>query len=392
MERSTVLAHNVTSLRVGGPLGIVHTASNTTSITRALHSIDDRAASSLLVLGGGTNVVISDAGVADSVLMLGGGTCVVEEREDDRIVVNTEAGMNWDEFVQATIALGCTGVEMMSGIPGTVGAAPMQNINAYGQQVCDVIESVDVVDRASLRVTRLTAEECGFGFRTSRFKEEWRDEFVISAVRFALPLASASPPAPSTYVDIERYFATDETTPAAATDVTQRRRAVLHARGAKSMLLDPDDPMARSAGSFFVNPLVETALADELARAYGSSRMRTQYLEGAGGIAAPDRRRVPAAHLLRHSGFKPGDRWGRVQLSDRHVLAIVTRDGATATDVWMLASYIRSRVCETTGVTLEYEPIFIGAFPDFSARDFEREYPYEPGARAEPEWVTSQRS
>jgi UDP-N-acetylmuramate dehydrogenase len=320
--------------------------------------------------------------------MLGGGTCTVERGGDDSVVLEADAGMNWDEFVQRTIALGCTGVEMMSGIPGTIGAAPMQNINAYGQQVCDVIESVEVVDRESLRATRVAASECGFGFRASRFKHEWRDRFVITAVRFELPLARVAPPAPSTYVDIERFFAATAGSPS---DVVDRRRAVLHARGAKSMLLDPADPMARSAGSFFVNPLVPVALADELAEAYGATRTRPQYLEGAAGAAPAKQRRAPAAHLLRHSGFKPGDRFGHVQLSDKHVLAIVARDGATATDVWMLASHIRHRVHEVTGVMLEYEPIFIGTFPEFDAAAFERGYPYVPGARAEPEWVTSSR-
>jgi UDP-N-acetylmuramate dehydrogenase len=391
VQTDDVQLRDLTSLRVGGPAGRLVTASGRRELLDALAALTPAERADLLVLGGGSNLVVADAGVAGVVLRLDGGQVDVR-RAPDGIELDVDAGVGWDDLVAQTVELGGTGLEMMSGIPGRVGAAPIQNIAAYGQQVCDATTSVEVVDRATLEVHDLAADECGFGFRTSRFKGEWRDRFVIARVRLRLADATVAPPAPSTYVDIETHFARSGGDP---TDVAARRAAVLATRRTKSMVLDPDDPLTSSAGSFFVNPTVPAALADELAERFGTQRLRVQYLEGAatGGAPAPASatRRIPAAHLLRAAGFNAGDAWGTVQLSDKHVLALVTRPGATALDVWNVGSFVRHQVERTTGVALAFEPVFVGAFPPFDLERFLAAYAYEPASGEEPAWLAGYR-
>ena len=349
----------------------------------------DHGPDSLLVLGGGTNVVIADEGFAGTVLLIEGGTIEVRPLNSREVEWLVGAGVGWDDFVAETVDMGCGGIEMMSGIPGRVGATPLQNVAAYGQQVCDVIESVGVVDRITLESCELTVADCEFGFRTSRFKRDWRDRFVITHVRFRLTSAAATRTEPSTYVDLEKYFLRTGLSP---TDLGARRQAVLDIRRSKSMLLDPDDPLSRSVGSFFVNPEVPIDLARELTLRFKTMGLRVQYLEGRASSAADGTlQRIPAAHVLRFSGFNPGDRWGSVGLSDRHVLALVTYEGATAADVWQVANYLRHRVLEVTGVLLDNEAVFVGAFPPFDLERFSATYHYQRAAAEEPEWLTSYR-
>jgi UDP-N-acetylmuramate dehydrogenase len=379
-----------TTLGVGGPAGRIVTVGSRAALLEALAALDGpdaRAAAALLVLGEGSNVVVSDAGFGGTVLLLDGGDVAVGEPGAGTVGLVADAGVHWDTFVQATIEAGCCGVELLSGIPGRVGAAPIQNIAAYGQQVCDVIEAVEVVDRATLALQELPAAECGFGFRASHFKGEWRDKYVVSRVRFRLPRAADAPPPASTYVDLVKHF---ERTGGDPTHVEERRDAVLQARRSKSMVLDPADPLTSSVGSFFINPTVPLALAEDLAARFQSAGLPVQYLEGRDRSPTAVRR-VPAALLLRSAGFHPGDRWGRVQLSDRHVLAVVTTPGATATDVWNVGNAVREQVRAATGVALEFEATFLGSFPPFDAAAFARATPYEPAADREPEWLVSYR-
>lgn len=396
-----------TSLGVGGPAGRVVHATGPADVASALRDVRDRGTDALLVFGGGTNVLVSDHGFDGTVMVMNGGSVeAATSRDANHVDFIVDAGMDWDRFVVDTISAGCGGLELTSGIPGTVGAAPMQNIAAYGQQVCDAITSVGVVERATLEGNEISAADCHFGYRTSRFKGEWRDRFVITHVRFRLPVADADTIQASTYGDIVKHFRDTGEDPA---DVSARRRAVLAVRAAKSMVLDPADPMARSAGSFFMNPEVSDALAQDLAGRFQAAGVGVQYLEGyaerrrdlsPGTVgdaephatgAAPGRRRIPAALLLRASGFHPGDRWNTVQLSDRHVLAVVSRPGASATDVWMVGHHVRHRVEEETGVSLYFEPVSIGAFPDFDPIEFERRYHYQAAPSDEPEWLTGSR-
>lgn len=375
-------------MRVGGPLGDLSVMSRPEDLVPTLQSLPDRGSNALLVLGSGTNVVVSDEGFPGVVLKLEGGQWTTEGDGPETPAFVVDAGVGWDDFVRHSISSGCAGIEMMSGIPGSVGAAPLQNIAAYGQQVCDVIDWVEVVDRETLEVLRLRAEECGFGFRTSKFKEEFGGRFVVSRVKFNLLDATTHPPEPSTYVDIERYF---HTSGLPASNVLERRRAVLDARRRKSMLIDGDDPLSRSVGSFFINPMVPVELADEMTEQFATATLRVHYLEGKGNERL-GHRRVPAAHLLRYSGFNPGDRWGPVKLSEKHLLAVVACDGARATDVWMVGAHLRARVLERTGVLLNYEAAFVGTFPEYNSEDFNCSYAFAPGADVEPTWLAGYRS
>ncbi len=393
---SPALLADLTSLRVGGPASTLVSAGGPDDIAAALDRVatTDPAGpgrpadpAALLVLGGGTNVIVSDDGFAGTVLRVTGGASSWHARSDGTVEVAVDAGVEWDDLVAASVARGLTGIELMSGIPGSVGASPIQNIGAYGQQVADVISRVEVIDRRDRAASSIDAEEIGFGFRHSNFKDAWRDRFVVTRVHLRLHSTDVAPPRPSTYVDIERHFAHSGASP---TDVAARRRAVLDTRRAKSMLLDPRDADARSVGSFFINPTVPTDLAVALAARFETLGLAVHYLEGHGAVP-PERTRIPAAHVLRAAGFHPGDRWGPVATSTKHVLALVTRPGATANDVWQVANAIRARAAAETGVELAFEATFLGEFPPFDAAAFEQTYPYEPAPDVEPAWLSSYR-
>jgi UDP-N-acetylmuramate dehydrogenase len=338
----------------------------------------------LFVLGGGSNIVVSDAGLPGTVVHVAGGR-IGRRVGADAVELTVDAGVAWDALVETSVELGAGGIELLSGIPGTVGAAPVQNIAAYGQQVCDVIASVGTFDTAPATLAERSPTECGFGYRTSRFKADWHDRMVITHVRLRLPLAAAQPPEPSTYGDLVRHF---DAHGGDATDLADRRSAVLAVRTAKSMVLDDADPMSRSAGSFFMNPEVPATLADDLTERFAARGLDVQYLEGQ-RASHPDAatRRVPAALVLRASGFRPGDRWGPVQLSDKHVLAIVTHDGATADDVWQLSHLVRARVANETGVQLHPEPRFVGAFAEPDVAAFQSCHDFSPGMSTDPSWL-----
>ncbi len=386
-EDPTRLA-DLTSLGVGGPAPRIITAGGPDDIAAAVAAIDDPAdPRSLLVLGGGTNVIVSDEGVRGTVLRVVGGHTAWHDIGGGIVEVAVDAGVDWDRLVAASVERGLTGIELMSGIPGSVGASPIQNIGAYGQQVADLITRVDVLDRTDATASTIEADAIEFGFRHSRFKADWRDRYVVTRVHLRLRSADVTPPRPSTYVDIERHF---ERTGASPTDIAARRRSVLDTRRTKSMLLDPTDPDARSVGSFFVNPTVPTDLATSLAARFQTLGLTVHYLEGHGAVP-PERTRIPAAHLLRAAGFHPGDRWGPVGTSTKHVLALVTHPEATANDVWQVANAIRRRVTDETGVELDFEATFLGPFPPVDVEGFDAAYPYRPAPDVEPAWLSSYR-
>lgn len=374
-----------TSLRVGGAAARYFEIRRREEIASAA-AVASMRGERLWILGGGSNVVISDAGLPGTVVRVVGGSTGMRRIGDEAVEWTVDAGVPWDDFVTATVEAGATGVELLSGIPGTVGAAPVQNVAAYGQQVCDVIVAVGVHDHTSGRTGEIPPETCGFAFRSSRFKHgDWAGKVSITHVRFRLPVAAASPPTPSSYGDLVRWFDANGGDP---TDVAARRAATLAVRRAKSMVVDDADPMTRSVGSFFVNPEVPAELADSLIDRFAHDGLDVQYLEGR-RAAEPDAatRRIPAALLLLASGFRPGDAWGTVQLSDHHVLAIVAREGATADDVWQLSWLIRGRVADTTGVELQPEPQFLGEFVDPDVAGFEAAHPFTPGTDTPPAWV-----
>ena len=257
------------------------------------------------------------------------------------------AGEGWDDLVRATVERGWAGIECLSGIPGLVGATPIQNVGAYGQEVSDTVTTVRVLDTGSGRILTLDARECGFAYRDSRFRSVEPGRWVVLTVTYRLRPAGA----PTVrYADVERHL---EARTVASPSLADVRASVLAIRRGKSMVLDPHDPNRRSCGSFFMNPIVsaaECARVEALARDPGMPRWRE-----------PDgRMKLSAAWLIERAGFSRGEGDGLVGLSTRHTLAVVAHEGARARDVVAFATKLRARVLERFGVRLTPEPVFWG--------------------------------
>jgi UDP-N-acetylmuramate dehydrogenase len=311
----------------------------------------------LLVLGGGSNVVLADEGHPGLVLHVA--TRGLEVRTVlDRVEVTAEAGEPWDDLVASAVSHGWAGVECLSGIPGLVGATPIQNVGAYGQEVSETVTSVEALDLHTGRRVRLANEECGFAYRDSRFKSAEKGRFIVLRVTYTL--RPGGPPAVR-YAELTRLLAEGATAPPSLGDV---REAVLTLRKRKSMVLDPEDPDSRSVGSFFTNPIVPTAVAEEV-----ETVLRRDGLLGEGEQAPrfPAREgyvKLSAAWLIERAGLTRGYRRGSVGLSTRHALAIVNCGGAGSADVVALAREVRDRVRGRFGVTLVPEPVFVNVSLD----------------------------
>jgi UDP-N-acetylmuramate dehydrogenase len=300
----------------------------------------------LRVLGGGSNLVIDDAGV-DALVMRVSLRGVESREHGDAVELTAAAGEPWDDLVAHATARGWAGIECLSGIPGFVGAAPIQNVGAYGQEVSDTIATVRALDRVRDDVVTLPGRECGFTYRDSRFKSGELDRWIVLAVTYRL--RSGGAPA-FTYEEVTTHLAGRGIAAPTPGDV---RESVLAIRREKSMVLDPADPNRRSCGSFFMNPIVAAAQADDVAvRADEPSMPRWPQPNG--------RVKLSAAWLIERAGFKKGDRAGYVGLSTRHTLAIVCYDGARASDVAVFARRIRETVAERFDVRLAPEPVLWG--------------------------------
>ena len=302
------------------------------------------------VLGGGSNVVIADRGFDGLVLQMGmTGTTVSRNGEDTLITAG--AGESWDHLVQMAVDRGLAGIECLSGIPGTVGGTPIQNVGAYGQEVSSTIERVIVYDCADRTERSMSAAECGFSYRMSRFKAADEGRFVVCEVTFRL---RPGPPT-ATYADVAAFLKRSN---ASAATVAIVRDAVLSIRRSKGMVVDANDPDSRSVGSFFMNPVVTEADRERVASVAGDRLP---------GFATNDGRvKIPAAWLIERSGFAKGYVDGAVGISTKHPLALVNRGGATAADVLRLARAVKQRVGDRFDVWLRPEPIFVGfdADPD----------------------------
>jgi UDP-N-acetylmuramate dehydrogenase len=300
----------------------------------------------LFVLGGGSNLVVCDEGFDGLVLQIAIGGIDATRRDED-MLLSAGAGEAWDSLVEFAVNRDLAGIECLSGIPGTVGGTPVQNVGAYGQEVATVIESVDAFDRVKQGTVTVSAAECGFAYRMSRFKQQDAGRFVICKVRFRLRPGGA--PA-VTYPDIVQHLATKS---APSPTLRSVRDAVLTVRRRKGMVIDAADADTRSVGSFFMNPIVDRAAFHRIAPA-------PHFLMDNGSV------KVPAAWLIEQSGFARGHVDGAVGLSTKHPLAIINRGGATARDVLRLARRIKTAVLERFGIPLRPEPIFagFGADPD----------------------------
>ncbi len=309
------------------------------------------------VLGGGSNVVIADRGFDGLVLQISmSGTTSSRDGEDSLMTVG--AGESWDSFVEAAVVRGLAGVECLSGIPGTVGGTPIQNVGAYGQDVSSTIERVTVYDCVDHTARSMRATECGFSYRMSRFKSGDEGRFVVCDVTFRL---RPGPPTAS-YVDVASYL---RRAGVSSPTVSTVRDAVLNIRRSKGMVVDARDPDSRSVGSFFMNPVVGEEDRERVASIAGE--------QPPGFATGNGRVKIPAAWLIERAGFAKGYADGAVGISTKHPLALVNRGGATAADVLRLARAVKRAVGDRFGVWLRPEPIFVGFDTDSDVAFLTRE-------------------
>jgi UDP-N-acetylmuramate dehydrogenase len=324
-----------TTLRLGGPARRLLVAESDAELIEAVLAAD-AAGEPLLVLGGGSNLVVADAGFDGVVVQVC--THGVDRSGD---LVTVAAGEVWDDTVASLVGDGHAGIEALSGIPGLVGATPIQNVGAYGQEVAQTVVSVRVLDRLTKDVHEVPARECAFTYRHSVFKGD--DRRVVLAVTFRLPSESSGPPV--RYAALAARLGVEVGATVPAGDV---RAAVLDLRRAKGMVLDPGDHDTWSAGSFFTNPVL--AAADAARLPAGAPR----WPESDGRV------KVSAAWLIERAGFTQGYGGGRARVSSKHTLALTNRGGATTEELLALAREIRDGVRARFAVTLVNEPVLVG--------------------------------
>jgi len=333
------------TLGVGGPARFFVEATSEAAVLEALDWARGRGLR-LRVLGGGSNLVVADEGIDGLVVRIG--LRGVHTREAHGAVeVIAGAGEPWDELVCASVERGWAGFECLSGIPGLVGATPMQNVGAYGQEVSETVIFVRALDTSTRRIMTFENRECRFGYRDSLFRAEAAGRYVILSVGYRL-----RPRGPATvrYADVEKELAARGIDNPSIADV---RASVIAIRRAKSMVLDPADPNRRSCGSFFTNPIIPSAELAAVESRAGDPAMPRWPL--AGGQV-----KLSAAWLIERAGYTRGRAEGPVGLSTKHALAIVARDGAEARDVVAFARRVQAAVADRFGVRLTPEPVFWG--------------------------------
>lgn len=298
----------------------------------------------MFVLGGGSNLVVADAGFEGLIVRIGLHGIEAADASGQRIY-RVAAGEDWDQFVQRTIDEHCAGLECLAGIPGTVGGTPVQNVGAYGQEVSSTIERVRGLDLATHEWVELGAWECRFSYRRSRFNTAHRGRFVVTRVDYRLTPGGKPT---LTYTDLQRFF---EGHPEPS--LGEVAEAVRRIRLSKGMLIVEGDADCRSAGSFFTNPVMSDEHATRLSEITGKEA--PQYR-----TAEPGRVKVPAAWLIEHAGFRKGDSLGRAGISTRHTLALINRGGATAREVMALAEKIQLAVRKRFEISLQIEPVLLG--------------------------------
>ena len=336
----------LTTLKVGGPARYFVEATTIDEVSQAVAFSQSRNLP-LFVLGGGSNLVIADAGWPGLVLKVGI-TGITHRHGRDEVIFEAGAGEDWDKFVGIVVAHNIAGLECLSGIPGTVGGTPVQNVGAYGQEVANAIESVLALDLRDGQLHELCKEACGFSYRTSIFNTSERGRYIIVQVNYTLKHGGEAYIA---YADLKKYFAGWIEKPTLA----NVRDAVRKIRAGKGMLITAGDEDCRSAGSFFKNPILSAEQYHAL-----TARATAKNLQIPSYPALDAQKKVSAAWLVEHSGFNRGYGNGSVGISRKHALAIVNRGNATAADILALKEDIQQRVEEIWGVVLEPEPVFVG--------------------------------
>lgn len=346
-----------TTIGVGGPARYFAEAECEEELLEGLE-FSARRNLPLLVVGGGSNLLVSDSGYPGLALRVGLKGILPDP--DDSAVLTVSAGEEWDSVIGHCVSRKLAGIECLSGIPGRTGATPVQNVGAYGQEVSETILSVRAIDRESGETLELGPRECEFGYRTSIFATERRDRYVLTAVTFGLrPGGKAT----LRYPDLEHHFAERSAYPSLA----EVRAAVIDIRTAKGMVLSAGEP--GTAGSFFKNPVLdETAV--QAVEDSGRRRGVLSTDERVPRFPTPEGRfKLAAAWLVEHAGFRKGYTRGRAAISTKHALALVNRGNSNASELMALAEEIYSRVHETFGIELQLEPSVVGfPTPVFSGR------------------------
>ena len=328
-----------TSLRVGGPAKKFVDAHNEKEIVAAIEAAGDTP---ILIIGGGTNILVADNGFDGTVIRITNKSLEAEIDACSGATLSIGAGENWDDFVKSTVARGFAGLETLSGIPGSVGASPIQNIGAYGHEVSEFITRVRTYDRQEKAIKTFTNSECEFSYRNSHFKAH-PGRYVVLEVQFQIRIGEESDPI--TYLELSRKLGVQlgDKAPVAAT-----RAAVLELRASKGMLLSAEDHDSWSAGSFFTNPIISQQEADALPDA----APKWPLIDG--------RVKISAAWLIENAGMHKGDEVGGARISTKHVLALTNAGGATASDIAELAKRARDLVKEKFGITLVAEVNLVG--------------------------------
>jgi UDP-N-acetylmuramate dehydrogenase len=349
-----------TTFGIGGPARWFVEATTEDEIAEGVAWAQSRGVD-LFVLGGGSNLLVSDSGFDGLVLHIAssGIAAAGDPSDPAQRLYQCAAGENWDHCVERTVQDSCAGLECLAGIPGTVGGTPVQNVGAYGQEVSSTIRRVRAFDREQRAFVEVSAAECGFAYRRSRFNSTDRGRFIVTRVDYSLTINGAPT---LRYADLQRAFANRDANaePPTLVEVTA---AVRRIRLSKGMFLVDGDPDCRSAGSFFKNPVVSEAQANQIAAS--STKALPRYPTGSGaendGPQKASKVKLPAAWLIEQAGFSKGYARGAAAISSRHTLALVNRGGATAVEILALAEEIRSAVEARFSIHLEMEPVAIGS-------------------------------
>jgi UDP-N-acetylmuramate dehydrogenase len=335
-----------TTFQIGGPARWFAEAASEDDIAAGIAFAGQRRLP-VFVLGGGSNLLVSDGGFPGLVLRIAL-RGIESTQRDGQSIVSAAAGEDWDGLVAYAVGAGYGGIECLSGIPGTVGGTPVQNVGAYGQEVSQTIVMVRAFDRSTSRFVNLPAEVCGFSYRRSIFNSTQRERYVVSRVEYRLRQGA---PANVAYADVAKYFASRNV---ASPTLAEVREAVRSIRAQKGMLLVPGDADCRSAGSFFKNPVVPLAKLDAVGQELGIEKQRIPaYPAPAGQV------KISAAWLIERAGFAKGYALGNAGISSRHTLALINRGGASAAEVTALRDRVIDTVASRFAIRLEPEPVWL---------------------------------
>ncbi len=332
----------LTTLGIGGPARWFAGATSEAEIAEACAWARERGAP-VFVLGGGSNVLVADAGFDGLALHIALAGMKLEGE-----LLRAAAGVSWDDCVEQALGANCAGIECLAGIPGTVGGTPVQNVGAYGQEIAAVIERVRAFDRAAQEFVEFANAECGFSYRRSRFNTTDRGRYVVTRVDYRLRKNGAPT---LSYAELKAHFSGQEKAPSLV-EVAETVRGI---RKSKGMLLVEGDPDCRSAGSFFKNPSVAPEVAERVKQMAADAGVAVRMFPAEGGMV-----KIPAAWLIEQAGFRKGYAMGAARISSRHTLALVNRGGATAEEILALAEKTRAAVEARFSIRLEKEPEMVG--------------------------------